>query len=108
MKYKTSKANKLTAPRQSGPKGLPLLPRAALQTREAAAYVGLSILTLKRLSYRGLLHPNRATGRLLFSIKELDEFLIDPRNSEMRVHRMTSLEKKGRSGCPGPNRPAAM
>jgi hypothetical protein len=50
----------------------------ALQLVDAAAYLGISKLTLKRLCYRNLVHPNRVTGRLLFSIVELDRFLADP------------------------------
>jgi hypothetical protein len=36
-------------------------------------------LSLKRLAYRGILFPNCALGRLLWPIKQLDDFLADPR-----------------------------
>src|SRR5262245_60412071 len=84
MKQNTSKTNEILTGHQSQPTGLPVPPRAAFQTREAASYIGVSCLTLKRLSYRKILHPNRATGRLLWPIKQLDEFLLDPSNSELR------------------------
>jgi hypothetical protein len=49
--------------------------RAALQTRQAAAYISLSVRTLKRLVRRGVFHPNKRTGRCLFAVHELDEFV---------------------------------
>jgi len=83
MKQNTSKskATETIEPpqQQMKPRGLRLPERQTLQSRDAAAYCGVSVLTLKRLAYRGLLHPNRATGRLLWLIKELDQFLLDPR-----------------------------
>jgi hypothetical protein len=58
---------------------MPIPARAALQSVEAAKYIGVSVLTLKRLAYRGILQPNRCLGRLLWPIKQLDAFLLDPR-----------------------------
>lgn len=49
--------------------------RGALQTREAAKYLSLSVPTMHRLIQRRLLRPNRATRHLLFPIAELDRFL---------------------------------
>jgi hypothetical protein len=76
MKPNTSKSNETETidPRQQQlrPGGLPLPGRAALQAREAALYCGVSVLTLKRLAYRGLLHPNRATaGDIRISVSEV-------------------------------------
>jgi hypothetical protein len=96
MKQNISKCNeteRIDPPQQQlKPRGLGLPERQALQSREAAAYCGVSVLTLKRLAYRGLLHPNRATGRLLFLIQELDQFLRDPRScpatTSMKVAKM--------------------
>jgi hypothetical protein len=52
--------------------------RAALQTAEAAQFLGISRLSLKRLAYKGILFPNRALGRLLWPVAQLQDFLADP------------------------------
>lgn len=49
--------------------------RAALQTPEAMKYVSLSKQTLRALERKGILHPNRVTGKLLWLVSELDAFL---------------------------------
>ena len=54
---------------------LPLNTRGALQLKLAAKYCSLSEISIRRCVKRGLLKPNRATSRLLFSIKELNRFL---------------------------------
>jgi len=54
---------------------LPSNTRGALQLKAAAAYLGCSEITVRRLIKRGLLKPNRAISRLLFSVKELNRFL---------------------------------
>jgi hypothetical protein len=72
---------------------LPMPAKAALQTREAAEYLSISQLSLKRLAYRGILHPNRALGRLLWPIRQLDEFLADP----TRACAATALKKARKS-----------
>jgi hypothetical protein len=81
MKPSTSNTNKTIPPHRQF-QAIPAPPRAALQTREAASYIGVSELTLKRLAYRGLLNPNRALGRLLWPVKQLDAFLADPRTCD--------------------------
>ena len=47
----------------------------ALNTRRACAYLDISVPTIHRLVKRGLIRPNRATRKLLFSVMELDRFL---------------------------------
>jgi hypothetical protein len=48
----------------------------ALTLKDSAQYLGgLNAATIHRLVQRGLLRPNRATRRLLFSKEELDRFL---------------------------------
>jgi hypothetical protein len=74
---------------------MPIPQRAALQTAEAAQYISVSILTLKRLAYRGILNPNRALGRLLWPVRQLDEFLADPRTCPATVRRKATKEKAG-------------
>jgi len=49
--------------------------RGALKIKPAARYCSLSVITLRRLVDKGLIHPNRATRHLLFPVAELDRFL---------------------------------
>jgi excisionase family DNA binding protein len=49
--------------------------RGALQIKPAAEYLGVSVMTVKRLVSRGLLRPNRSLRHLLFPIWELNRFL---------------------------------
>lgn len=49
--------------------------RGGMQLKEAAAYLGLSQVTVRRLVNRGLLKRNLAVRHLLFSVKELNRFL---------------------------------
>jgi excisionase family DNA binding protein len=48
-----------------------------LKLRQAARYISVSPMTVRRLVERGFLHPNRATRHLLFSIRDLDRFLAE-------------------------------
>jgi hypothetical protein len=68
--------------RQTLPAAIALPGRAALQTRQAAAYVSVSVRTLFRLRKRGFFEPNNLTGRTLWPVCQLDEFL---HNSNKRV-----------------------
>lgn len=54
---------------------LPPTLRGGLQLRQAAEYLGLSRITVRRLVQRGLLKPNRSVRHLLFPVKELNRFL---------------------------------
>ena len=57
------------------------LPTAALDVREAAAYLAVSVVTLRRMVARGDL-PHTRMGRVLrFRVVDLDRFL------EERTHR---------------------
>jgi hypothetical protein len=51
--------------------------RLALSRDEAADVLGVSIVTIDRLTLRGLLRPSRATRRPLYPIWELERFLRD-------------------------------
>lgn len=42
---------------------------------EAAIYLGISTITIDRLTKRGLLHPSRALRHPIYSKDELDRFL---------------------------------
>ena len=47
----------------------------ALKLREAAEYLSVSPITVRRLIARGLLTPNRALRHILIPTAELDRFL---------------------------------
>ena len=57
------------------------VPKLALTRQEAAQALGLSVVTIDRLTQRGLLKPNRATRRPLFSLAELQRFSESPRTA---------------------------
>lgn len=66
-------------PRSSPSKPKPVLNDSRMQVglAEAARMLGCSSATLYRLVQRGLIHPNRATRRYLFPIKELERFIAE-------------------------------
>lgn len=47
----------------------------ALKIREAAEYLSISQISLRRLICRGLIKPNRSLRHLLIPVVELDRFL---------------------------------
>lgn len=51
------------------------VPKLALTREEAADALGLSVVTIDRLTERGLLNPSRATRRPLFAVSEIERFL---------------------------------
>lgn len=51
------------------------LPKLGLTRNEAAKALGISAVTVDRLTKRGLLCPSRATRRPIYSVKELERFL---------------------------------
>jgi excisionase family DNA binding protein len=51
------------------------IPVGALKIREAARYLSVSIITVRRLITRGLIKPNRSLRHILIPIAELDRFL---------------------------------
>jgi Helix-turn-helix domain len=55
----------------------PAMPQTklALTREEAADALGISAVTIDRLSKRGLLNPSRAIRRPLFSVSEIERFL---------------------------------
>ena len=54
----------------------PLSPRA-LKLKQAADYLGLSTISIRRLIKRGLIKPNRALRHILIAVAELDRFLTE-------------------------------
>ena len=55
----------------------PMLQKLAYTREEAAEVLGVCSMTISRLTERGLLRPNRATRRPLYSLSELQRFLSD-------------------------------
>lgn len=55
----------------------PHAPKLALTREEAADALGISVVTVDRLTKRDLLRPSRATRRPLYSIAEIERFLKD-------------------------------
>lgn len=53
------------------------VPKLALTRKEAAAALGISAVTIDRLTERGLLKPSRATRRPLYSVREIERFLAE-------------------------------
>ncbi len=53
----------------------PGVPKLALSRREAANAIGVSVVTIDRLTDRRLLKPSRATRRPLYPVTEIERFL---------------------------------
>jgi len=51
------------------------VPKLALTRTEAAEALGVSAVTIDRLTKRGKLRPSRATRRPIYSVKEIERFL---------------------------------
>lgn len=49
--------------------------KLALTRKEAADSLGISAVTVDRLTKRGLLHPSRATRRPIYPVWEIERFL---------------------------------
>ena len=79
----TAKMARATSPKErSGGDNDSAIPRGAFQLHEAARYLGVSVISVRRAIQRGLLHPNRVFRHLLFPRAELDRFLLDPGNTK--------------------------
>lgn len=53
------------------------VPKLAYTRKEAAAALGISAVTVDRLTERKLLNPSRATRRPLYAVTEIQRFLSD-------------------------------
>ncbi len=52
-------------------------PVGALKLKEAAEYLGVAPISVRRLIERGLIKPNRALRHVIIPISELDRFLAE-------------------------------
>jgi hypothetical protein len=50
-------------------------PVGALKLKDAAVYLGVSPISIRRLIKRGLLKPNRSLRHIIIAVEELDRFL---------------------------------
>jgi len=53
----------------------PQVAQRALKIRQAAEYLGLSTVSIRRLIRRGLIRPNRALRHILIPVSELERFI---------------------------------
>ena len=60
------------------------VPKLALTRTEAASALGLSAVTIDRLTKRGLLRPSRAARRPLFAVCEIERFLKATQSQAVR------------------------
>ena len=65
-----------------------LFERRMLTTKEAAFYLGLSVITVRRKAGNGVLPSYRPNeGKLYFEISDLDEYLLSKRRSSIEKAR---------------------
>lgn len=59
------------------PQSVPVapVPRLALTAEETALAIGVSTVTVWRLTEKGMLKPNRATRKPLYAVSEIERFL---------------------------------
>jgi hypothetical protein len=53
----------------------PSIEKKGFKRAEAATYLGITAVTVDRLTKRGLLHPSRALRHPIYSRDDLDRFL---------------------------------
>jgi ribosomal protein S20 len=59
----------------NGSKAKTLVEKKGFKRAEAATYLGVTAVTIDRLTKRGLLHPSRALRHPIYSRDDLDRFL---------------------------------
>ena len=64
-------------PKPVKPQNIEVDRRLQINGKEAAYRLGVSVATLSRLVKRGLIHPNRANGRPMYPVKELERFIVE-------------------------------
>jgi hypothetical protein len=56
-----------------------LMEKMGFKRAEAAFYLGITPVSIDRLTKRGLLHPSRALRHPIYSRDDLDRFLMETR-----------------------------
>jgi hypothetical protein len=59
----------------NGTETKPVVEKKGFKRAEAATYLGVTAVTIDRLTKRGLLHPSRALRHPIYSRDDLDRFL---------------------------------
>jgi hypothetical protein len=59
----------------NGTETKPLVEKKGFKRADAATYLGVTPVTIDRLTKRGLLHPSRALRHPIYSRDDLDRFL---------------------------------
>ncbi len=59
----------------NGAETKPFVEKKGFKRAEAARYLGVTAVTIDRLTKRGLLHPSRALRHPIYSRDDLDRFL---------------------------------
>ena len=59
----------------NGTRTKPLVEKMGFKRADAATYLGVTPVTIDRLTKRGLLHPSRALRHPIYSRDDLDRFL---------------------------------
>lgn len=54
-----------------------IAPKGAVKLKDAANYLGVSPISVRRLIERKLIKPNRALRHVIIPISELDRFLAE-------------------------------
>jgi hypothetical protein len=54
----------------------PIVQQKGLSTKQTAAYLGKTVKAIEGLRARGILHPKKLGRRLLYSLAEIDRFLL--------------------------------
>jgi excisionase family DNA binding protein len=52
-------------------------PKGAVKIKDAAEYLGVSPISVRRLIERGLIKPNRALRHIIIPLSELTRFLAE-------------------------------
>jgi hypothetical protein len=73
--------------------------KLALTRKQAAAALGISPITVDRLTKRKLLKPSRATRRPLYSVKELERFLRETTAEIPTTHFEETAIEAGKGGA---------
>lgn len=60
--------------------------KLALSRAEAAQTLGISTVTLDRLTKRGLIYPSRATRRPMYWVREIERLLKETTSSKILVN----------------------
>ncbi len=70
--------------------------KLALTRKQAAVALGVSPMTIDRLTQQGILNPSRATRRPLFALTELERFLRDTTSQPQTLSKPSPRVRRNR------------